>query len=597
MQSTQTYVKVDPAKEPMTVAELLLYYLELEGVRNIFGVPGAALSYVLNALKERQDKFTYHICRHESGASYMADGFSRVGGKLGVVLVSSGPGATNALTGSVTALYCYSSVLVISGEVPEHVFGKHSFQEGADSGLDVSAIYRNANQYSALVTDPRNFQTFFTRALRTALSLPRRATHIGLPEDIGGETFAQEIYIPKHPRNYRAIPSSHDPAAAERVMDILAKAENPLLFLGNGCRAALLPGSLMSPEERAATAERMRRFRLLIEKFALPVVTSPNGKGIFPETHAMSLRNYGFGGCQWARWYIQATGPAAAAELRYDALLILGSSLGQKTTDNWDPVLIPFGPLVQVDLDQSAIGRGFPLDFGVVAEVGAFIDDLIRYGECMKPNESIVARRRHLIAEIRKFPPEPPPQAFVDELVRCVAELSPRGAHIFVDATTGTEASLRYMTIDPPIQMHNAFTMEPMGWAAAAVVGAGLADPDAACIAVTGDGGFMMNGNEVSTAAQYKVGAVWVVLYNDTLANVERYLAKEFGGLGWMNLYQLGSPDLATVARGLGAHAVEVYDIGAFRTAFTDALTNARMKHQPQVIVAKLLIGNPDRDG
>jgi len=589
MQSAQTHIKIAATEEPLTIAELLLRYLELEGVRHIFGIPGVALGYLLGALKQQQDKFTYHVCRHETGASYMADGFSRVSGRLGVVLVSSGPGATNALTGSVTAQSCNSSVLVISGEVALRAFGKGGFQEGVDAGLNVSAVYRNADHYSAVITHPSNFQTLFTRALRISLSLPRSATHVSLPQDIGGETLGTDIYFPNHPENYRAVPRSTDREAAERVMRILAKAENPLLFLGNGCRAALLPSSAMSAEAHAATAKRMSRFQQLIEKFGIPVVTSPNGKGVFPESHRLSLRNYGFGGSDWATAYINAEGPVGGSELRYDALVVLGSSLGQKTTNDWDSALMPCGPLVQVDLDQSVIGRGYPIELGIVAELGAFIDDLVRCSESVPPNEPIIGRRMNLLRLIKEsMPPAPASSAPEVELVRCVGELLPSGAHVFIDATLCGGAALRYMSIDPPTQIHNAFAMEPMGWAPAAVVGAAFADPQSVCVSVSGDGGFMMNGNEVSTAAQYNVGAVWVVYANNNLAVVERFLQQEFGGTGWKNLYRLGSPNLATVARGLGADAIEADSIAAFRSAFEDALTNARTKHKPQVLVFSL---------
>jgi acetolactate synthase I/II/III large subunit len=585
MQSAQTHIKIAATEEPLTIAELLLRYLELEGVRHIFGIPGVALGYLLDALKQQQDKFIYHVCRHETGAGYMADGFSRVSGRLGVVLVSSGPGATNALTGSATAQSCNSSVLVISGEVALRAFGKGGFQEGVDAGLNVSAVYRNADHYSAVITHPSNFQTLFTRALRISLSLPRSATHVSLPQDIGGETLGTDIYFPNHPQNYRAIPRSTDREAAKRVMRILAKAENPLLFLGNGCRAALLPSSAMSAAAHAATTKRMSRFQQLIEKFAIPVVTSPNGKGIFPESHGLSLRNYGFGGSDWATAYIKAEGPVGRSELRYDALVVLGSSLGQKTTNDWDSALMPCGPLVQVDLDQSVIGRGYPIELGIVAELGAFIDDLVRCGKSVPPTKPIIARRMNLLRRIKGMPPAPTSSAPEVELVCCVGELLPPGAHVFIDATLCGGAALRYMTIDPPTQIHNAFAMEPMGWAPAAVVGAALADPKSICVSVSGDGGFMMNGNEVSTAAQCNVGAVWVVYSNNNLAVVEKFLQQEFGGTGWKNLYRLGSPNLATVARGLGADAVEADSIAAFRCAFEDALTKARTKHKPQVLV------------
>src|SRR5690348_7159380 len=148
MQATQTHITVRHADTPLNVSQVLLRYLEIEGVSNLFGVPGVALSYLLYELKEQEKKFTYHICRHETGASYMADGYSRVTGKLGVVLVSSGPGATNALTGAAVAQACGSSQLVITGEVSQKAFGRGGFQEGIDSTLNVDALFRNADHYS-----------------------------------------------------------------------------------------------------------------------------------------------------------------------------------------------------------------------------------------------------------------------------------------------------------------------------------------------------------------------------------------------------------------------------------------------------------------
>ena len=581
----QTYFAVDP--DTLSVADLLLHYLEIEGITNVFGVPGVALSYVLNGLKDRQDRVTYHICRHETGAAYMADGYSRVTGKLGVVLVSSGPGATNALTGSAVAQSCGSSVLVVSGEVVQSAFGRGGFQEGIDSTLNIDAIYRNADHFSAVITHPSNFQTLFAQALRTALSLPRRATHISLPQDVGGQSLPAGTRVPASPRNYRTVPASTDRPAAKRVVEILAQAQKPLLFLGNGCRDALLPTTGRDAAARTAIAARSAGLQRLVEKFFVPVMTSPNGKGIFPEGHALSLRNYGFGGSDWSSAYIGAK-PPTTDPLTYDALIVLGSTLGQKTTNNWDEALLPHGPFVQVDLDQGVIGRAFPIEQGVVAELGLFIDDLVRAGEHVKPNEPLIERRRKMLHLLKLQPPAPPSNAVESELARAVSDLLPAGAQVFIDATVCGLASLRYMTIDPPSQIHNAFVMEPMGWAPAAVIGAAIGAPQSICISISGDGGFLMNGNEVSTAARHNIGAVWVILYNNNLAVVERLLQQEFGGTGWKGLYQLGAPRLVDIASGLGADAVEVQSINAFQTAFATALANAQSKKRPQVVVVDI---------
>ncbi len=588
MQQDQSYFEIVGKEKELTVADLLLRYLEIEGIANVFGVPGTPLSYLLNALRQNQDKFTYHICRHEGGAGYMADGYSRVTGKLGVVIVSAGPSATNALTGSAVAQACNSSVLVISGEVALAAFGRGGFQEGADSTLSINAVYRNADLYSAIITDPSNFQTLFTQALRTCLSLPRQAAHISLPVDVGGAGFEGDVYIPKSPLNYRAVPEGRDAAAAEQVMTTLATSERPLLYLGNGCREAFLGRVGMSEDALAAIADRRTRFQALTEKFALAVTTTPNGKGIFAESHAMSLQNYGFGGSDWSTAYIGASQAGVpGADLRYDALAVLGSSLTEKSTNSWDPVLIPDGPLFQVDLKQSIIGRGFPITLGIVAELGHFIDDLIACGEKIDAGGPIIQQRAALIEQIKQAPPAPSSNAIEVELVRAMDELMPAGSQLFIDASAGTIAALRYMQIDPPTEIHNAFNMEPMGWSPAAVVGAQIGAPDRVCISLSGDGGFMMNGNEISTAAQYDVGAIWVVYYNDTLAAVEIHLEHEFGGSGWLDYYKLGSPDLVNFAKGLGADAVEVQDIDSFRKVFPTIVETARRKHKPQVVVVK----------
>src|SRR5579864_9348942 len=205
----------------------------------------------------------------------MADGYARTSGELGVTIVSAGPGATNALTGSAVAQSCGSAVLTISGEVARSAFGHGGFQEGIDSTLDIHAIYSSADIYSTVITDPSNFQTLFEQALRACLSLPRQAAHVSLPADVGGMTFGNDILVPKVPANYRAVPAGRNPAAAKLVMTELAAAKRPLLYLGNGCRSALLGGQKMTDGERAAVEQRRTGFQDMALKFALAVTTTP----------------------------------------------------------------------------------------------------------------------------------------------------------------------------------------------------------------------------------------------------------------------------------------------------------------------------------
>ncbi len=161
-----------------TVAQVLLRYLRLEGVDKVFGIPGGGLTNLLVEFKNQRNSIDYVICRHETGAAYIADGYYRATGKLGVVMVTSGPGATNALTGAMNAQNDGSALLVITGEVNEQYFGKGYLQEGLDADLDINAIYKAASCYSAELTDQSEVQTLVEQALRDVLTIPRGMAHI-----------------------------------------------------------------------------------------------------------------------------------------------------------------------------------------------------------------------------------------------------------------------------------------------------------------------------------------------------------------------------------------------------------------------------------
>ena len=576
----------------LNVAQLLLEYLKLEGVTKIFGIPGGAAIYLLEELRKQADTFDFIVCRHETGAVYMADGYSRVTGGLGVVLTTSGPGASNALTGAMNAQTSNSSVLTITGEVPRKFFGMGYLQEGADAKLDIDAIYRNAVQYSAMVVDQSNFQTLFQQALRDARSLPPRASHVSLPNDVAGacvvvggapDPNGNKIPFPPSSESYRAMPSGTDLEKVERTLDDLLEARRPLIFLGNGCRSAL------------ASPVRLLALQRFVARFGIPVMTTPDAKGIFPESDALSLRNYGMTACAWPALYMRPDNGAP-----YDALLVLGSALDELSTtfmakDQYSKTLVPSNAFIQVDLDQGVIGRGFLVTRGIVAEVGATIDAL-----CAAPrysNQNTVDERKKFISDIKQnHSPFADPEGRASEgapvhpaaMTRVINDLVKDG-HVFIDAGNCVGWSLNNMVIDPPVRYHIALAMGPMGFGVAAVVGAKLGDPGKPCVAIVGDAAFMMHGAEISTAAQNRVGAVWVVLFDNDLGMVTQGMARLFPPApDWEHYYKLGQPDLVKFAEGLGARAVGIAPgegVPAFRRALDDALRLADETRQPQVIV------------
>jgi acetolactate synthase I/II/III large subunit len=579
-------------KSNLTVAQLLLEYLKLEGATTMFGIPGGALIYLINELKARRGEFSFVICRHETGAAYIAHGYSLVSGQLGVVLTTSGPAATNALTGMMNAQAANCSLLTISGEVPQQFFGEGYLQEGIDAKLDVATVYRNAVEYSTVISTQANFGTLFRQALRVARSQPPRAAHVSLPNDVAGTCVTGDdpsqpyrIAFPRSPDQYRAIPSGTDPAKTRLTFDELAAATRPLVFLGNGARHAL------------ADSGRRARFAEWVEKFAIPVMTTPDAKGIFPETHPLALRSYGMTACTWPDAYIR---PPADPD-HYDALLVLGSTLGELATtvvakDHYSKNLIPREHFIQVDLDQGMIGRDFPITRGIVGDVGATIDVLCGLGAERQPDRARVDARRRVVEDIRKQSPFSDPKGRASDsapihpaaLVRVLND-TVRSGHLFIDAGNCVGWSLNNMVVDPPLHYHSALGMGPMGFAVGAVVGGKIGAPDLPCIGLVGDGAFMMHGAEISTAAQYRVGAVWIVLFDNDLAMVSQGMAALFPPpQPWADYYALGAPDLVKFSEGLGAQAVAIgRDQGpaAFGAALQTALRQADEQKRPQVIV------------
>ncbi|MGB8339808.1 MAG: thiamine pyrophosphate-binding protein [Burkholderiales bacterium] len=578
----------------LNVAQLLLEYLKLEGVTKIFGIPGGAVIYIMDELKKQSDKFDFVICRHESGAAYIADGYSRVTGGLGVVLTTSGPSATNALTGAMNAQASNSAVLIITGEVPRKYFGMGYLQEGVDAKLDINGIFRNAVQYSAEIVDQSNFQTLFQQALRDARSLPPRTSHISLPGDVAGacvigapalDQNGNRIPFPTATDNYRAKPSGTDLQKVENTLDDLLSARRPLIFLGNGCRSAL------------ESTQRLNVLRKFVDRFGIPVMTTPDAKGIFPESNELSLRNYGMTACAWPQYYMRPEN-----EPPYDVLLVLGSSLGELSTtcaakDQYSKILVPGRACIQVDLDQSVIGRDFPITRGIVAEVGATIDAFCVMGTSREPRQSDVGARKKIISGIKQqYSPFDDPEGRDSErapvhpaaMMRTINELVDDG-YIIIDAGNCVGWSLNYLVVDPPLRYHSALAMGPMGFGVAAVVGAKLGAPEKPCIGIVGDAAFMMHGAEISTAAQQRAGAIWVVLFDNDLSMVSQGMAELFPpAQSWRQYYKLGQPNLVQFAQGLGARAVEVSPrdgVASFRNALVDALRFSRETNQPQVIV------------
>jgi acetolactate synthase-1/2/3 large subunit len=579
---TQLPVQSSLAYTHTSISQVLLHYLRIEGVRKVFGIPGAAVMDIAYELRRQRDTFQYIICRHESGAAYIADGYSRVTGELGVVIVTSGPGASNALTGAMNAEADGSPLLTITGEISGVYDGKGYLQSGIDGRLNIDQIFAAATAYSAVVATPASATTLITQALRDARGLPHHAAHLSIPIDVQ-KTTLDSVMLPASPRSYRATPASTDPAGIKQMFEALISARYPLIMLGNSCR-------------RLLRGERLLRFIAFVEKFGIPVITSADGKAVFPETNPWSLRNYGVAACEWPQYYLAPSTLDPHLPERFDALAVLGSQLSEFATQTWTDALQPSGPFMQVDLDPSVIGRGYPINLGIVAEVGQVIDTLCDLGDQTAADADAVSNRATFITRIKQqrspwrdpdcrhstaAPVQPP------ALMRLIEELTPEGSCIFVDCANAVGWSLGYLALDPPTEIHFALSVAPLGFATGGVIGARIGRPDATCVAIVGDGAFLMHGSEVSTAATYGVGAIWIILDDNNLTMVNQGMKHFYSADDWSDYYQFNHPALAMMAKALGADTYSVSTPAEFEPAYLEAIRVANAQNRPQVIVVK----------
>lgn len=565
----------------ITISQLIIKYLELEGADRIFGIPGGSFPNLLADLHAIRETLPYVVCKQETGAGYMADGYHRVSGKLGVVLVTAGPGATNALTGAMNAQAGMTSMLVMTGEQPQSSLGRDWEQEGVDLDLDVLQVYKSAVAYSAMTPSAQGFDVLFRQALRVAQGRPGQCAHLSIPHDIMGST-ATNVSFPTSTSLYRATLDAIADADVQMVAQALAAARRPMILLGNGSRDYL------------STNEGLAAFQSMVERFAIPVGTTADAKALFPERHPLALRSCGYPPCQWPPLYFKPPADSECAE-PYDCLVVLGSSMGDFATNLWGTLMVPAGPFVQVDANAKVIGRSMPITNGVIAELGAFLpalgsammerspdaaalDGRTAFLRWLKANHSPYANPAARESDATPIRPE--------RAMAIVSEMLPPGSHIFPDAGNTCGWSAHYLELDPPTRMHAALDVGAMGYATAAIVGAKMADPSATCLSIGGDGSFMMHGAEVSTASQYGVGAIWMVWNENNLNMVTQYMAAGFPAPGWQDYFALGNPDLVKVAEGFGADAYLVHSPSDLRDALGRAIIGGNAG-RPQVIVIR----------
>lgn len=559
--------------EEVTVVEALLAHLEAERVDAVFGIPGGNIAPLVQALR-RQSRIRFIIGSHEGGSAFMADGYARATGKLGVCAVTAGPGATNAMTGVASAHLDQVPVLTLSGQVSTERFGLGAIQESTDEGgINTAEMFRHCTASSTTIVDARSFPRLLERALKTAYAVPHGAVHVSLPTNVARQKLPK-VSVPTAPGAWKVGLPAAPASEVYTAFELLRQAKRPLIYLGSGAREAM--------ESRGA------ELAAFVRRYCIPVVTSLRGKGLFSEEDFLSLGVLGIAGSKRAEQYLGEG---------VDVLLVLGSRLGEWASKSFSSLFESASTVIQVDATPSVIGQFLQVDLPIVADVSSVVAGLVELGHTGAPaNEAQVRERRQYLNELNLAHRAVAPVLPEDGPLKpqhVMAELNPhlRGhTDLYVDMGNCTGWATHCLRIAPPARVFYPCGLSSMGWSVGAVIGGKVGRPENTAIALTGDGSFLMNGTELVTAVRYRVGAVYIVLNDNYLGMVNHGEHAQSGGEYALDdpYFSLGDPDLVKFSESLGAAAYEVTKPGQLAQLLPQVLQRADEERRPQVIVCRV---------
>ncbi|MBU1640036.1 MAG: thiamine pyrophosphate-binding protein [Proteobacteria bacterium] len=524
----------------MNTADLMIEILEYYGVEYIFGVPGGAIED-LNMSIYHNKTIKPIVTKHEAGAAFMADGYARVSGRLGVCTATAGPGASNLITGLASSYADFISVLALTGQVATTVFGKGAIQESGSEGVNITNIFRNFTKYSGMLITEERAQYMLQKAIRLALTGPAGPTHLNLPTDLMKKavTLQKKSIIKDQCRLC-------DGEAVREAAKLLLAAKRPAIIAGWGVVLSRAANELLE----------------LAKLLQAPVASSPKAKGVFPENHALSLGVLGFAGNPVAKEYITTK--------NVDVLLGVGTSFSEMMTSGWDENIRPSDHLIHIDIDEEKIGKNY---FASLAMVGDARMNLQELTKAIVEERAIQAGTLHTstvaedLVKIKTRHAEDIKQEKLEtsgnlyhpkRLVMEIQDYCPDDTIFFADIGNSMAWAIRHMTIVNPYSFFVSLGYGSMGYAVAAPVGAKLAVPEQTVVAMVGDGSFLMNGFEVATAVDNDIPVIWVVFNNAMLGMVYH------GRRLFKNPIPEGLPsrfkrvDYAMVAEGLGARGIRI---------------------------------------
>ncbi len=504
----------------VTFSDIIIRYLEQFGVEFVFSVPGSPLGPIYDALarSEKRGGPRSILARHEGGAAFMADGYARETGRIGVCCATTGPGATNLLTGVACAHADHIPMLAITPQTPLPTFGLGPFQESSADAMDIVGMFDHCTRYNSIVTHPEQLEKKLAAALTVALQAPKGPAHLSIPVDILRAPAANGDKI-AFPNLYALATESAaiaDGAALEKLSRDLRET------LSRGRRVALLIG-----HDCDDAAAEITKFAELVQA---PIVTTQRGKSRINPYHPLARGVFGFAGHRTAR--------EALVDESVGLILAAGTELGEWSTGGWDPALMN-DKLVHIHNTTDYFSRSPMARRHVGGTIRTIFSHLADQAKTILKDESAAGKVANRVEERRYVPqgievqsPEgcsldnPSPVIKPQRAIRELVERFPAETRFLIDNSNSVPWSIHYFFNRQPEHYHLSVGFASMGWAIGAAVGMAAGAKGAPVICLTGDGCFLMNGLEISAAVEQQLPVIFVVLVDRAYGMIKHSLRR-----------------------------------------------------------------------
>ena len=532
--------------EMLSGADMLIRALQDEGVEYLFGYPGGASLHIYDALFKQQ-KLEHILVRHEQAATHMADGYARATGRPGVVLVTSGPGATNAITGIATAHMDSTPIVVISGQVPNPQIGTDAFQE-----TDMVGISRPVVKHSFLIREASQIPDVVRKAFYIASTGRPGPVVIDVPKDSTDPNETFEYHFPREValRSYNPTTRGHR-GQIRRAVKALLDARRPVIYTGGG----------------VVQGDATQALRDLVDRLDYPVTNTLMGLGGFPGTDDRFLGMLGMHG----------TFEANMAMHHADVIFAVGARFDDRVTNN-PAKFCPGAKIVHLDVDPASISKIIRADVPIVGPADAVLsemNDVLDAAFDRKPDaidhDALAAwwerirqwRADHGLDHDQRHRGDTP--LLPQQVVQAVYRATGGDAYVTSDVGQHQMFAAQYYKFDEPRRWINSGGLGTMGFGVPAAMGVQFAFPDATVVCITGEGSFMMNMQELSTCMQYGLPVKIINLNNGALGMVKQWQDMQYGGRLSHSTYSDALPDFVELAASFGhagfrAHTVTELD-------------------------------------